>query len=106
MTSKPCQPAMKNPLRVAAGKRNRALRKGLTPVGRAKLRAVALQSQPWLSATGPRTPGGKAIVSDNGRKRQKGIASVRQIRNEMVATRTLERDMRASRGLLVLADSV
>ena len=71
-----------NPKRVAAGKRNQSKRKGLTPEGRRRVRAAALAHQPWRFATGPRTPEGKARSAANGRKRQMGASSVRQLRAE------------------------
>jgi hypothetical protein len=53
-----------NPRRVAAGRRNRAKRKGLTPEGRVRLRESAHVNQPWQFATGPRTQDGKARGSE------------------------------------------
>src|SRR5450631_2840819 len=55
-----------NPRRVAAGKRNRAKRKGLTPAGRQRLQEAALLHQPWLHSAGPRTSEGKAQAAQNG----------------------------------------
>jgi hypothetical protein len=60
----------KNPRRVAAGKRNRQLRRGLTADGRQRLRQSALRNRPWEHSTGPVTPLGKAKVSLNGKKHQ------------------------------------
>lgn len=78
---------MKNPKRVAAGKRNRRLRKGLTAEGREKLRQAAWKSKPWTHATGPRTPQGKAKVAKNGAWRQAGEPSLRALRRGLrVAT--------------------
>jgi len=77
------QQRIKNPRRVAAGRRNRQFRRGLTLQGRARLRAAALCNQPWRWATGPRTPAGKRRSADNGRWRQRGTRSLRQIRREL-----------------------
>ena len=72
-----------NPKRVEAGRRNRALRRGLTDAGRERLRKAALANRPWEGSTGPRTPEGKARAADNGRSRQAGPVSVRQMKSEM-----------------------
>jgi hypothetical protein len=58
-----------NPRRVAAGRQNRAKRKGLTPAGRERLRQAALRSRPWQFVTGPRTAAGTARSAQNGRSR-------------------------------------
>src|SRR5579871_3935548 len=76
-----------NPRRVAAGKRNRAKRKGLTAKGRERLRQAALQNQPWRFSTGPRTPAGKARVAAGARARKKGPLSVRELRAELANLR-------------------
>ena len=55
--------AAPNPKRVAAGRLNRAKRKGLTPEGRERLRQLALKHQPWQFSTGPRSAAGKAKVA-------------------------------------------
>jgi hypothetical protein len=55
----------KNPKRVAAGRRNRKKRRGLTPTGRERLRQNAIRHRPWRYATGPKTAAGKAISAKN-----------------------------------------
>lgn len=70
----------KNPRRQAAGKRNQALRRGLSEAGRDRLREAALSHRPWELSTGPRTATGKAIAAANGKRRQKGRYSVRELR--------------------------
>jgi hypothetical protein len=90
----PTEPRPKNPRRVAAGKRNRALRQGLTEAGRRRLRVSALRYRPWTHATGPRTPAGKARSAANGKKRQTGPRSVREIKRDLVELRGLLQDMR------------
>jgi hypothetical protein len=83
-----------NPARVAAGRLNRTKRKGITPEGRERLRQTALQHQPWRFACGPKTEAGKAKVARNGKKRQIGPRSVREVRAELRAVRELLRQMR------------
>lgn len=95
---KPCSP---NPMRVAAGRRNRAKRKELTEEGRQRLRASALRHQPWRHATGPKTPEGKAQAARNGKVRQKGLKSVREIRANLAPLRDLLRVMRAASAAVV-----
>jgi hypothetical protein len=98
MTSKPLLTAARpNPRRVAAGRENRAKRKWLTPAGRERLRQAALRSRPWRFATGPRTAAGKARSARNGRARQRGPASVRQLRAELADVRALLGEQRAVR---------
>jgi hypothetical protein len=76
-----------NPRRRAAGRRNRDKRGALSDDGRARLRAAALHGQPWLLATGPRTLAGKARSAANGRVRQRGPLSARQLRAEITKLR-------------------
>jgi hypothetical protein len=89
-----------NPRRVAAGKRNRAKRQGLTAEGRAKLRQSALAVRPWQYATGPRTPEGKARAAQNGKARQTAELSTRAIARELAELNRLMREMAATRRLL------
>ena len=88
-----------NPKRVAAGRLNRSKRKGLTPQGRERLRQAALANRPWEFSTGPRTPEGKARVALNGKARQKGPVSVRQLRAQLADLRGLVNEMREGRKL-------
>jgi hypothetical protein len=98
LTSKQVPTAARpNPRRVAAGCQNRAKRKGLTPAGRERLRQAALRSRPWRFATGPRTVAGKARSALNGRARQRGPVSVRQMRAELADVLALLADLRAGR---------
>ena len=92
-------PGRPNPNRVRAGRLNRLKRRGLTPAGRERLRQAALRNQPWRFATGPRTPEGKARVAANGKARQQGPKSVRQIRAELAGLRGLLKEMQAARQL-------
>ncbi len=86
-----------NPKRVAAGRRNRRKWKGLTPEGRQRLREAAHRNRPWEHTTGPRTPEGKAKVALNGKKRQTGAVSRRELRNELCDIHVLLAGMAASR---------
>ena len=70
----------KNPRRQAAGKRNQALRRGLSEAGRDRLRKAALYHRPWELSTGPRSVAGKAVAAANGKRRQKGRYSIRELR--------------------------
>lgn len=93
-----------NPNRVAAGRRNRQLRKGLTPKGLATLRATALGNQPWKHSTGPRTAAGKAKSAANGRLPSRAghateiaahMAELQQLMTNMAGVR---RDLQAQLG--------
>lgn len=89
--------AAPNPRRVAAGRLNAAKRKGLTEAGRERLRQAALRNQPWRHSTGPRTPEGRAKVAQNGKARQKGPHSVREIRADLASLRSLAKEMQEVR---------
>jgi hypothetical protein len=82
-----------NPRRVAAGKANRCKRGPLTEEGRQRLRAAALKNKPWLHSTGPRTPKGKVQVALNGKRRQLGPRSVREVKADLRAVRALIRSI-------------
>jgi len=86
-----------NPRRVAAGRLNQQKRKGLSPAGRERLRQSALQNQPWLFSTGPRTAAGKAKSILNGKLRQLGPRSVREIQRDLAGLRKLVSEMGAAR---------
>ena len=80
---------MKSPRRIMVAINNRAKRQGISEAGRQRLREAALANQPWKHATGPRTPWGKYLSSQNGKLRQKGLFSVREARAEVRADREL-----------------
>lgn len=86
-----------NPRRVAAGRRNRSRRGPLSATGLQRLREAALRHRPWRYATGPKTAAGKARVAQNGKKRQCGPHSVRDIRAELSRVRPLLRELREVR---------
>lgn len=69
-----------NPRRVQAGRKNRMKRGPLSLESRQRLRVAAYKNQPWQRSTGPRTPVGKAKVARNGKVRQIGPRSIREIR--------------------------
>ena len=83
--SSPSETSSPNPRRVAAGRRNRTLRRGLTEAGRERLRLSALRTQPWRFATGPNSPAGKQQSVKNGRIRQQHAMSVREQRASVAA---------------------
>jgi hypothetical protein len=78
-----------NPNRVAAGKRNRLKRRGFTAAGLKRLRRAMLKNKPWEHSTGPRTKAGKAKVAANGKKRQRGLVSVRKLKADLRRVRVL-----------------
>ena len=88
-----------NPLRVSAGRRNRALRGPLTPQGRQRLREAAVASRPWLHSTGPKTVEGKARVALNGKRRLGGEPSGREVRRQLAALGNLVAEMAELRRL-------
>src|SRR4051812_11948676 len=83
-----------NPKRVAAGRRNRQLWTGFSPAGLQRLRQHALRNRPWEHSTGPRSAAGKARAAANGRVRQKGPRSVREVRATLADVRELVAEMR------------
>jgi hypothetical protein len=88
-----------NPKRVAAGKMNRAKRGPLTAAGRERLRQSALANRPWEHSTGPRTPAGRAQSVINGKSRQRGARSVREVRAELKQVCEMVRQMEAARAV-------
>jgi hypothetical protein len=86
--------------RSVAGKANRARRNGLTPAGREKLRQAALAKKPWVFSTGPRTAAGKAQAALNGKHRQLGPISIRELRRELAKYQKLRLEMAGTRAAL------
>ena len=96
----------RSPRRVIAGKLNRAKRRGLTAAGRERLRQSALAHRPWVFSTGPRTAAGKLRVAANGRLRQKGEQSCRQLQAMLAGLGQLAGDMAALRRSLQQGEMV
>ena len=69
-----------NPRRVRAGRENRLKRPPFSLESRQRLRVAVFKNQPWKRSTGPRTPAGKSKAARNGKVRQIGPRSVREIR--------------------------
>jgi hypothetical protein len=86
--------------RVEAGRRNVQKRQGFTEEGLARLRAAALAHQPWRFSTGPRSLEGKARAASNGRIRQKGERSVRELKAALGDYRALALRMTVGRRLV------
>jgi hypothetical protein len=72
-------------------------RRGFTAEGRQRLRELALTNRPWRFSTGPRSVEGKLRVAENGRGRQVGESSVRELRRQVAAVGGLAADMAALR---------
>ena len=89
-----------NPRRVAAGRRNRAKRGPLSAAGRERLREAALRNKPWKHSTGPKTRAGRAQSARNGKQRQRGPRSLREVRAALAEIRELIRHMRQARALV------
>jgi hypothetical protein len=81
--------AGENQRRVLVGRENRKKRGPLSPECRQRLRAAALENQPWRRSTGPRTPAGKAQAARNGKTRQIGPRSVREVRADLAEVAAL-----------------
>jgi hypothetical protein len=77
-----------------AAKLNRQKRGPLSEAGREKLREGALKHCPWRHATGPRTQQGKAQARRNGKRRQSGPLSTREMKAELREARHLVRSIR------------
>ena len=86
--------AAPNPRRVAAGKRNVTQRKGLSTAGRERLRQAALRGRPWVHSTGPQSAAGRAQSVVNGKRRQMGPVSTRELKAELAAVWSLIHELR------------
>jgi hypothetical protein len=51
----------------------------ITAATREAWRAAALRNRPWTNATGPRTDAGKRRAAANGKRRQRGPSSTREL---------------------------
>jgi hypothetical protein len=63
-----------------------------------------LKHKPWRFSTGPRTPEGKAKVALNGKRRRKGMMSVREVQAELGEFTAMLTDMAASRRAAIGAE--
>jgi hypothetical protein len=86
-----------NPRCLAARRANWSKRRGFTAEGLQRLRESALKHRPWESSTGPRTIEGKIKVANNGRKRQVGPVSIRQLKAELAVVQAEVRELAAMR---------
>jgi len=89
-----------DPARQAAGRAAWAKRRGFTAEGLQRLREAAMKNRPWEHSTGPRTAEGKLKVANNGRKRQAGPVSKRQLLAELAATKSQIGELAAMRRAL------
>ena len=64
---------------------------------RERVRLAALRHCPWKHSTGPRSATGKDQARANGKLRQKGLQSVRELKAELVEVRELITTMSAAR---------
>jgi hypothetical protein len=87
----------KSSRRIAAGRLNRLKRGPLSAEGIERLRQAAFRTQPWRHSTGPRSFEGKAQCVVNGKRRQLGPLSVREVRAEAVQIRAMIAVMRDAR---------
>jgi hypothetical protein len=88
-----------NPRRVEAGRQNRQRRGPTTEEGRRRLREAIARVRPWRFARGPTTAEGKRRAADNGRYRQRGERSARQLREDVADVRRLVDALGAARRL-------
>jgi hypothetical protein len=65
----------------------------LAPETIAKWRAAALKNQPWKRSTGPKTAEGKAQAARNGKSRQRGGCSYREL---FAFAKALRQEVRAA----------
>lgn len=89
--------AVSNPKRVEAGRKNRMKRGPLSLESRNRIRVAINKNKPWQRSTGPQTPAGKAKVARNGKTRQIGPRSIREIRADLCEIMCLIEVIRKSR---------
>lgn len=82
-------------------RRSDARRRKFSPEGLERLRAAALANRPWLRTRGPTSPDGKARAAKNGRYRQRGEKSRREMEAELAGVLTLINQMAATRSSLL-----
>ena len=71
-----------DPRRSEINRLNRQKSRGMSPEGRARVRAATLLHRPWEYSTGPRTEAGKARSALNG-MRGREDASMRQLKADL-----------------------
>ncbi|MGP0066078.1 MAG: hypothetical protein ACLQGP_21065 [Isosphaeraceae bacterium] len=81
--------------------RSRRGPKRWSPDGLERIRASTLATRPWELACGPRTAEGKARSARNGRARQKGEKSARELRAEIAGVFSFIGEMAAARRSLM-----
>ena len=91
-----------DPQRSEPSNRRRPRSCQFSPEGLERLRAAAKATRPWERSCGPRTAAGKARSAQNGRLRQKGEKSVRELRAELASLFTLIHEMDATRRLVAV----
>lgn len=83
-----------SPRKLAACRENWKRHRGVTPAGRARLRAAAMRDRPWQHSTGPRTAAGKAKARRNSHRGygfDAATAALRRSANaELAAVRALD----------------
>jgi hypothetical protein len=89
-----------DPRRSEINRRNRQHWRGMSPEGKARVRAAVLLHRPFERSTGPRTPEGKARSARNGRVGREG-PSVRELRAELAGILTLMNQMAVTRRSLL-----
>jgi len=89
------------PKRLTTGRLTQLKPYRLTPEGRQRLRESTLRHKPWKHATGPKTPEGKARAAQNGRYRQHGELSRRQLEREMAEVGSVLAGLVAIRQMLL-----
>lgn len=72
--------------------------------GLERLRAAAVANRPWTKARGPVTPDGKARSAKNGRYRQRGEKSRRELAAELKCVFSLMETMAETRRSLTWCD--
>jgi hypothetical protein len=76
-------------------------RRKLSTESRERLRAAALANQPWTKTRGPVSTQGKKKSAANGKFRQRGEKSRREIQAEIAGVLTLISQMAATRSSLL-----
>jgi len=81
---------------IRANRANRKKRRGISPIGRLRLRIAARRNRPWEHSTGPRTAKGKATSSRNATKHGMRSREAVAERREMAEFARFIRELAAS----------